>query len=118
MQFKLTFWVKITFWAVGCNRYEIQRILVDKHIDELIQIKPIRQELTGELRQVIVKLISNRLDLETRKAYEIQLKADDLPKWNELLQILLQRCRTLESIERRNTGAPLKVTSSTPTSSY
>jgi hypothetical protein len=61
--------------------------------------------------QVMVKLISNRLDLETRKAYEIQLKADVLPKWNELLQILLQRCHTLESIEKRNFGAPLQVTS-------
>jgi hypothetical protein len=62
----------------------------------LIQIKPIRQELSGEIphvldvavknlraletmkleidplsEQVMVKLISNRLDLETRKAYEI-----------------------------------------------
>jgi hypothetical protein len=109
----------------------------------LIQIKPIRQELSGEIRhvldvavknlraletmkleidplseQVMVKLISNRIDVETRKAYEIQLKADDLPKWNELLQILLQRCHTLESIEKRNFGAPLQVALSTPISLY
>jgi hypothetical protein len=30
--------------------------------------------------QVMVHLISNLLDVETRKAYEIQLKADALPK--------------------------------------
>jgi hypothetical protein len=86
-------------------RYGIRRIIVDKHIDELIQIKPIRQESSGKLRhvldvavknmraletmelkmdalskQVMVNLISNRLDVETRKACEIQLEADDLSK--------------------------------------
>jgi hypothetical protein len=35
--------------------------------------------------QVMVNLISNRLDVETRKAYEIQPKADALPKWDETL---------------------------------
>jgi hypothetical protein len=40
------------------------------------------------------------------------------PKWDELLQFLQHRCHTLESIERRNNGAPLKITSSTPKSSY
>jgi hypothetical protein len=65
----------------------------------LIQIKPIQKKLFGELRhafgvavknlraletmelkmdalfeQVMIDLISNRLNLETRKAYEIQLK--------------------------------------------
>jgi hypothetical protein len=35
-----------------------------------------------------------------------------------MLQFLEQKCHKLKSIERRNTGTRLKVTSSTPTSSY
>jgi hypothetical protein len=103
-----------SLWAAVCKRYEIRRIIVDEHIDELIQIKPIQQESSGELRhvldvavkhlrafetmelkmealseQVMVNLISNRLDVETRKSYEIQLKADVQPKkHHELLHQL------------------------------
>jgi hypothetical protein len=57
----------------------------------------------------MVILTSNRLDVETRKAYKIQLKADVLSKWNEMLQFIQQRCHTLVSIEKRNNGAPLEV---------
>jgi hypothetical protein len=132
-----------SLWSAVCKKNQIRRIIVDKHIDELIRIKPIQQESSGELhhvsdvavknlrvlqtmelkmaalsKQVMVNLISNRLDVETCKAYEIQLKADVPTKWNEMQQFLQQRCHTLESIKRRNTGIPLKVTSSTPTLSY
>jgi hypothetical protein len=87
-------------------------------VKNLRALETVKLEIDPISEQVMVKLISNRLDLETHKAYDIQLKADVLPKWNELLQILLQRCHTLESIEKRNFGAPLQVTSSTPISSY
>jgi hypothetical protein len=39
-----------SLWAAVCKRYEIRRIIVDKHIDELIHIKPIRQVSFGDLR--------------------------------------------------------------------
>jgi hypothetical protein len=87
-------------------------------------VKNLRALETMELKmialseQAMVNLISNRLDVETREAYEIQLKADILPKWDGMLQFLQQRCHTVKSIERRNNGAPMKVTSSLPKSSY
>jgi hypothetical protein len=34
--------------------------------------------------QFMVNLINNRFDVETRKTYEIQLKADVLPKRDEM----------------------------------
>jgi hypothetical protein len=62
-----------SLWAAVCKRYEIRRIIVDKHIDELIQIKPIRQEPSGELRHVLDVAVKNLRALET-----MELKIDAL----------------------------------------
>jgi hypothetical protein len=63
--------------------------------------------------------VTHRLDNETRKAYELQLKPQIYPKWAELLTFLKFRCHILESIEnsRPAINKPASFQQATPSSS-
>jgi hypothetical protein len=56
-----------SLWAAVCKRCEIRRIIGEKYIDKLIQIKPIRQESPGDLRHVLDFAVKNLRALETMK---------------------------------------------------
>jgi wyosine [tRNA(Phe)-imidazoG37] synthetase (radical SAM superfamily) len=48
-------------------------------------LKTIELPLDALSELLLVHLVSNRLDSETRKAYEILQKPEQLPKWDEML---------------------------------
>jgi Protein of unknown function (DUF1759) len=112
-------------WHAVCKLFENRRVIVDGHIEELVLVKPIRQESSAELRrlldlvqknlrvleslelpleplaeQFIINLVANKLDGETRKSLEGHFESDTLPSWEVVCEFLDKRCHTLESIER------------------
>jgi hypothetical protein len=113
-----------SLWVALKERYEIKRVIAERHISDLFNLKPVNRESSTDLRcllDVVIKnirvlktielpldalselflvhLVSNRLDSETRKAYEMLQKPEQLPKWDEMLTFLNSRCHILESIE-------------------
>jgi hypothetical protein len=68
----------------------------------------------------IVNMVIHRLDKETRKTYELQLKPQIYPKWAELLTFLKSRCHILENIEysRPAINKPASFQQATPFSSH
>jgi Protein of unknown function (DUF1759) len=98
-------------------------IIVDRHISELLILRNLHRESANDLRnlietlvknlrvlrkmglernnlvdQILITLVSNRLDGDTRKAYELQLLTEGLPKFEDMLTFLQKRCHTLEAI--------------------
>lgn len=113
-----------SLWAALKKRYEMKRVIVERHINELYDMKPIVRESSVSLRQMLATLtknirvletlelsknslseqllhtlVCNRLDPDTRKALQNRLKPDVLPKFDDLIEFLEQRCHVLESIE-------------------
>jgi hypothetical protein len=113
-----------SLWVALKKRYEIKRVIVERHISDLFNLKPVNRQSSTDLRcllDVIIKNIrmlkmfelpldtlselflvhlrSNRLDGETRKAYEMLQKPEQLSKWDKMLTFLNSRCYILESIE-------------------
>jgi hypothetical protein len=135
-----------SLWSALVERFEVKRVIADNHINQLFVLRKIAKESSVELRQlidtvvknirvlhtidlpmdklsemVLVNLVCNRLDSETRKAYEIQIKPDVFPKWQDMLTFLNARCHILEGIE--NSGltierSPYTKQSSPSTSRY
>jgi Pao retrotransposon peptidase/Family of unknown function (DUF5641)/Protein of unknown function (DUF1759)/Putative peptidase (DUF1758)/Integrase zinc binding domain/Integrase core domain len=114
-----------SLWEAVCKRFELPRIIVNQHIEELLAFKPLREESAIDLRrlldlvvknlraldkmdlvvdklgeQIVIILVCGRLDDETRKALDCFLPTDELPKWEDVLNFLEKRCQTLESIVR------------------
>jgi hypothetical protein len=92
------------------ERYEIKRVIAERYISDFFNLKSVNRESSTDLRcllDVIIKnirvlmtielpldalselfqvhLVSNRPDGETRKAYEMLQKPEQLPKWDEIL---------------------------------
>lgn len=114
-----------SLWNALCSEFENKRLLVDKHISQLLHLKPIPREsgsllrglineVTSSIRslsnlhlkidplseQMLVNIVCARLDARTRKDFEIQLTTNTLPNWSKLLDFLQTRCRCLESMEQ------------------
>ncbi|GFU55476.1 uncharacterized protein TNCV_2812921 [Trichonephila clavipes] len=89
------------------GRYENKRLIVNSHIAELLNPNKIKFESAFQLRSLIdsiqshlralkqlelepnalcesmlIFVITQRLDDESRKQYEMELHSNDLPKWN------------------------------------
>jgi hypothetical protein len=87
-----------SLWTALKERFEIKRLIADNHISEIFQLKPIRHESASDLRNLLdvvmknlrvlntiglplddlseamlINLLCNRLDADTRKAYELLL---------------------------------------------
>jgi hypothetical protein len=113
-----------SLWNALTDHYEMKRIIADNHINGLLNMRNITSECSPDLRTMIDKVIKNlrvlstidlqldllsemfivnmlahRLDNETQKAYELQLRPQIYPKWVELLTFLKSSCLILESIE-------------------
>jgi Pao retrotransposon peptidase/Family of unknown function (DUF5641)/Protein of unknown function (DUF1759)/Putative peptidase (DUF1758)/Integrase zinc binding domain len=113
-----------SLWLALTKRYEMKRVIAEKHITELFNIKCMFRESASELRcllDVVIKnirvletieleqnqlselflinLVCGRLDGETRKAFEQQQNPEAFPTWKDTLKFLQQRCHVLESIE-------------------
>ncbi|GFW04242.1 integrase catalytic domain-containing protein [Trichonephila clavipes] len=109
------------------GRYENKRLIVNSHIAELLNPNKIKFESAFHLRSLIDSIQSNlralkqlelepnalcesmlifvitqRLDDESRKQYEMELHSNDLPKWNNFLDFLIKRSQALENVQRNS----------------
>lgn len=116
------------------ERYEHKRLLVNKHITELLSLEKINHESAVELRSLLDKVIKqvralNSLDLEldqlssnilinivltkvdkeSRKLFEMSLKTSELPVWEDLIDVLKTRCTFLENIQGHSNEVKAKV---------
>lgn len=109
-------------WDILTEWYQNPRAIIDAHISALLDIKPMSQESAKELNHLIqestshigalealkqplgpsyiVNLIAAKLDRETRKFWEDQIKDDTLPTWEIMKTSLMRRYRLLETIEQ------------------
>ncbi|GFV07384.1 uncharacterized protein TNCV_1765451 [Trichonephila clavipes] len=51
---------------------------------------------------MLIFVITQRLDDESRKQYEMELHSNDLPKWNNFLDFLIKRSHALENVQRNS----------------
>ncbi|GFW69086.1 uncharacterized protein TNCV_2919841 [Trichonephila clavipes] len=109
------------------GRYENKRLIVNSHIAELLNPNKIKFESAFHLRSLIDSIqshlralkqlelepnalcesmlffvITQRLDDESRKQYEMELHSNDLPKWNNFLDFLIKRSQALENVQRNS----------------
>ncbi|GFU70623.1 uncharacterized protein TNCV_2971831 [Trichonephila clavipes] len=109
------------------SRYENKRLIVNSHIAELLNPNKIKFESAFHLRSLIdsiqshlralkqlelepnalwesmlIFVITQRLDDESRKQYEMELHSNDLPKWNNFLDFLRKRSQALENVQRNS----------------
>ncbi|GFV39406.1 pro-Pol polyprotein [Trichonephila clavipes] len=114
------------FEALG-GRYENKRLIVNSHIAELLNPNKIKFESAFHLRclidsiqshlralkqlelepnalceSMLIFVITQRLDDESRKQYEMELHSNDLPKWNNFLNFLIKRSQALENVQRNS----------------
>ncbi|GFQ69444.1 uncharacterized protein TNCT_723651 [Trichonephila clavata] len=97
------------------GRYENKRLIVNSHIGELLNPNKIKFEFAFHLRNLIdyiqshlralkqlelepntlcesmiIFVITQRLDDESRKQYEMELHSNDLPRWDKFLDFLIK----------------------------
>ncbi|GFV27675.1 integrase catalytic domain-containing protein [Trichonephila clavipes] len=109
------------------GRYANKRLIVNSHIAELLNPNKIKFEFAFHLRSLIdsiqshlralkqlelepnalcesmlIFVITQRLDDESRKQYEMELHSNDLPKWDNFLDFLIKRSQALENIQRNS----------------
>ncbi|GFU76788.1 integrase catalytic domain-containing protein [Trichonephila clavipes] len=109
------------------GRYENKRLIVNSHIAELLNPNKIKFESAFHLRSLIdsiqshlralkqlelepnalcesmlIFVITQRLDDESRKQYEMELHSNHLPKWNNFLDFLIKRSQALENVQRNS----------------
>ncbi|GFT71317.1 integrase catalytic domain-containing protein [Trichonephila clavipes] len=51
---------------------------------------------------MLIFVITQRLDDESRKQYEMELHSNDLPKWDNFLDFLIKRSQALENVQRNS----------------
>lgn len=105
------------------QRFENKRIIASSHINAILSLNKLNNESARDLRtlldniqkhirslelfdlkpdklsqQMLVNIVLNKLDHETRRQYEMTLESTEFPDWEEFLSFLLKRCQILESL--------------------
>lgn len=101
------------------------RKLTDKHVSEILKVKPLNKECGQDLRKLlttfsvhlkqlkqtvpkpedlfdlfIVHIASWKLDEETRRAWESEVQREEIHTWEKLEAFLDHQCQVLEQMER------------------
>ncbi|XP_055543399.1 uncharacterized protein LOC129728947 [Wyeomyia smithii] len=120
-------------WKMLENTYEDERLIIDTHIDALLNLPKMTSENGNELRNlldtctkhvdalknrqlvvdglsemILVNLIAKRLDKETRKLWESQIPADELPAYSDFIDYLRERSRILQKMKEYTESRPTK----------
>ncbi|GBN20550.1 hypothetical protein AVEN_66596-1 [Araneus ventricosus] len=107
------------------ERFENQRLLIDFHVLSILHYDKIQQESAREFRSLIdcikknirglkvlnyeqnnlseillVNIILQKLDTESRRQFEFSLKSSEVPQFDSLMSFLERRSSILESISR------------------
>ncbi|XP_067124155.1 uncharacterized protein [Centruroides vittatus] len=107
-------------WKILQDRYENERQIINSHLKALFQQPRARTDSASEIKRlldttvkhvralavlklptdhwddILVYTLSNKLDDETRKQWELKATTTTFPTFNELMQFLEQRYRALE----------------------
>lgn len=108
-------------WELLCERYDNKKIIIMSHIHSLLHVQCVGDERHGLRRlldtwleklralkalgedtdswdSILVCLVSEKLDPETRKQWELETPTRDMPSFGQLQQFLSRRCMALEAI--------------------
>lgn len=111
-------------WKMLEETYEDERLIIDTHIDALLSLPKMTSENATELRNlldacmkhvdalknrslpveglsemILVNVVAKRLDKETRKLWESQIPADELPSYTDMIDFLRDRSRILQKMK-------------------
>ena len=103
------------------DRYNNERLIVNSHLDAILQLKPLRSESASELRQVFVsfeenlmaiealnvnteassfiwvRIVSEKLDHESRRQWELDYPGKKLQTLDQLRDFVNKRVQALEA---------------------
>ncbi|CAL1285198.1 unnamed protein product [Larinioides sclopetarius] len=107
------------------KRYENKRLIVNGHVNELLNIHKLKIESAKELRNMIDNVLSHlralkqlglelnelseailrnvilqRIDDDSRRVFEMSLTSNELPKWDAFIEFLSKRSQALENVQR------------------
>ncbi|GFR19916.1 integrase catalytic domain-containing protein [Trichonephila clavata] len=118
------------------QRFENKRLIINKHINALLMLKykKIRGDSNVDLRNLVdtstkhlralkllnieqitfselllIQLVMQVLDTETKRLFEMTLESTNIPKWDDFLAFLNKRCLFLENLPFAGTKVPLRV---------
>ncbi|GFR26689.1 uncharacterized protein TNCT_49241 [Trichonephila clavata] len=84
------------------------RNLIDVINKNLRGLKLMDLETNELTHQFLINIIIRKLDIESRKLYEMSLTSTELPKWEMFLEFLQNRTQILENLHGVQ-GPPLKL---------
>ena len=129
-------------WKALNDRYNNKKVMVNYHLSELFNLKPLSNENFSALRSlldntnkqiralkslgrpveewddILIHLLSNKLDPETKKLWDMSLKEDNLPSFIDLEQFLEKRCFALSNISNNVTAGNNQSRNKVKTSSH
>ncbi|XP_065094914.1 uncharacterized protein LOC135715715 [Ochlerotatus camptorhynchus] len=110
-------------WRLWEDAYEDERLIIDTHIDALLDLPKLIRENGDEMRKlvetctkhvdalktrelpveglselILINLISKRMDRESRKLWESSLNRGELPSFEVLIDFLKERSRVLQKL--------------------
>ncbi|GFR18549.1 DUF1758 domain-containing protein [Trichonephila clavata] len=112
------------------QRFENKRLIINKHINALLMLKyeKFRGDSNVDLRNLVdtctkhlralkllniehntfselllIQLVMQVLDTETKRLFEMTLESTDIPKWDDFLAFLNKRCLFLENLPSTGT---------------
>ncbi|GBM20086.1 hypothetical protein AVEN_268410-1 [Araneus ventricosus] len=105
--------------------YENKRLIVNGHVNELLNVHKLRIESAKELRNMIdnalshlralkqlglelnelseailMNIILQRIDGDSRRVFEMSLTCNELPKWDDFIEFFSKRSQALENVQR------------------
>ncbi|XP_011859714.1 PREDICTED: uncharacterized protein LOC105557155 [Vollenhovia emeryi] len=111
-------------WKMLKDRYNDDSLIIQKHVKALFEQPMLTKENYFELRQLLdnmlkhiralkalkrpthqwddllIHLVTSRMDPITNKEWETTIKRGEMPTFNQLTEFLTQRCRALEASSR------------------
>lgn len=113
-----------SLWETITNTYENKRYLLNKHIESIMNEKPMARGSSSDLKSIInnakkcvrafnnldmepnplteaflIHIVNEKLDFNIRNDFDLTLKRNELPTWKEFVDFLEKRSNCLESIE-------------------
>ncbi|GBM85742.1 hypothetical protein AVEN_232238-1 [Araneus ventricosus] len=117
------------------DRFENKRLIVSNHILNILNIEKIQLESAKDLRnlvdtinkslrglklleleanelvhQILINVVIQKIDKETRKQYEMSLTTNELPNWDKFIEFLRKRSQVLENINGTHQQTRVKIT--------
>lgn len=108
-------------WQALLDRYDNTNLLIDAHLEKLLTVKQVSKDNVVELRSlldtvqsnvraltalkvqwnvILVYMVKQKLDVESRKQWQLQTSSTEYPKYDEMMEFLNKRCLMLESIQK------------------